>query len=221
MTCTAAAFKDIACATALSHLSVLGIAVPKPSDPVPPGTRSVILLGPKEPGFWNYLSSQPEFHDQSPDPVDRWSKRTICKLAEQFGGAAVFPFGGPPYAPFISWALYCGAAWTSPVSLLIHADAGLFLSFRGALALPYPVPPPASAKRPCDTCAGQPCATACPVNALQPDGYDLETCHRYLDTDAGQDCLDNGCAARRACPVSQSYNRQPAQSAHHMKAFHP
>jgi len=221
MTRTLATFEHIATGTSLSQLAILGIAAPKPDDPVPAGTRSIILLGPKEPGFWQYITRQPEFHDQSPDPVDRWSTRAISKLAEQFGGAAVFPFSGPPYAPFTSWALTCGTAWASPVGLLVHADAGLFLSFRGALALPYPVQVPASANRPCNTCAAKPCATACPVNALHPDGYDLETCHTYLDTPAGQDCLDNGCAARRACPVSQSYGRQPAQSAHHMKAFHP
>ena len=33
--------------------------------------------------------------------------------------------------------------------------------------------------------------------------------------------MDNGCRARRACPLSAGADREPAQSAHHMKAFHP
>ena len=154
--------------------------------------------------------------------MDRWSKRVVTGLAADFGGSAVLPFGGPPYSPFIAWALRSGRVWASPINMLVHDGAGLFLSFRGALCLPYQLDQPSPLPdKPCNTCAAKPCKAACPVNALGPEGYDLETCHGYLDTPAGQDCMKNGCAVRRACPVSQKYARLSEQSAHHMKAFHP
>ncbi|MBL4766963.1 MAG: ferredoxin, partial [Rhodobacteraceae bacterium] len=73
----------------------------------------------------------------------------------------------------------------------------------------------------CQSCHLHPCTTACPVDALSAThSYDIDACHAYLNTEAGQDCMTNGCAARRACPVSQRAGRVPEQSNLHMKAFH-
>lgn len=202
------------------YLDVFGVRAALPDDPVPDGTKSIVLLGPLEPGFWSHFTDQPEFSGQQSDPIDGWSSRVITQLAADLNGAAIFPFGGPPYAPFISWALRSGRAWNSPVSLLVHDTAGLFVSFRGAIALPYALPPALAGSSPCDSCAGQPCLTACPVVALTPTGYDLRTCHDYLETNPGRNCMDAGCAVRRACPLSKTYGRLTAQSAYHMKAFH-
>ena len=47
------------------------------------------------------------------------------------------------------------------------------------------------------------------------DGYDVAACHGFLDTAPGRDCLDRGCAVRRACPVGADL-RPEAQSAFHM-----
>ncbi len=202
------------------RLDVFGVLAALPDDPVPDGTKSIVLLGPREPGFWSHFTGQPEFSDQQPDPIGRWSSRVIMQLAADQNATAIFPFGGQPYAPFISWALRSGQAWNSPISLLVHDTAGLFVSFRGAIALPYALAPAVAVSSPCDSCEGQPCLTACPVGALTRDGYDLNACHGYLDTDAGRDCIEAGCAVRRACPLSKSYGRLAAQSAYHMKAFH-
>lgn len=204
------------------HLDVLGTVVPERDDPVPDGTKTVLLLGPREPGFWRNVATAPEFHDDLPDPMDRWSTRVISGLAGALGGAAVFPFGGPPYAPFIRWAQRSNRCWASPVTLLVHNTAGLMVSYRGALALPFSpdLAATATGAKPCDGCAAQPCLSACPVGALTGSGYDLDACHAYLDTPEGQDCMQNGCAVRRACPVSQTHARLPEHSAFHMRAFH-
>ena len=202
------------------HLGVFGITAAKADDPVPDGTLSIVLLGPHEPGFWPYVSNEAEFLDRRPDPMDRWSVRVITALASEIGGTAVFPFGGPPYAPFPAWAVRSGRAWSSPVSLLVHDTAGLLVSYRGALALPFVVEAANTSARPCDTCVGQPCLDACPVSALTSSGYDLSACHAFLDTSEGHDCMQRGCAVRRACPISRTYGRLPEQSTLHMKAFH-
>lgn len=212
-------------AMAAAHqLAVLGGFAAGPEDDLPRGTRTLLLLGPKEPGFWPHLTAQPEWasfqRGGGPDPIDRWSRRVIGRVACDLGGKALFPFGGPPWQPFYKWALRSGRCWDSPVRLLVHDAAGLFVSFRGALALKEAVALPPLPPRPCDTCADKPCLTACPVGALKGDGYDLPICHSYLDSDNGQDCMTNGCAVRRTCPLSLGYARMPEQSAYHMGQFH-
>jgi len=203
-----------------AHLDILGAFHPSPDDLAPEGCGTLVLLGPREPGFWKAFTNSPEWQDNAPDPMDRWSTRVITSLAEQSNATALFPFSGPPYLPFFRWALASGHAWQSPVSLLVHAQAGLMVSYRGALALPDRLElPPASAK-PCDTCTDQPCLIACPSGALTSAGYDVPKCHAFLDTDEGQTHLTSGCNVRRACPLSQSYGRVEEQSAYHMSIFH-
>ena len=200
------------------RLEVLGgFAVAEGEAGFPAGTRTLLMLGPLEPGFWAHLQSQPEWGE--PDPVDRWSRRVIGRIACDLGAKALFPFGGPPWHPFYQWALRTGRVWDSPVRLLVHAGQGLMVSFRGALALREVVEVPPPAVRPCEGCAA-PCLTACPAGALTGAGYDLPACHAFLDRPEGADCLSGGCLVRRACPVSQSYARLPEQSGYHMRQFH-
>jgi hypothetical protein len=200
-------------------LTVLGGVATDPGEPgLPPATRTLLLLGPGA-GFWPHMLAQPEWG--APHPVDRWSRRVIGRLACDLGAKALFPFGGPPYHPFYRWALRTGRIHESPVRLLVHDTQGLWVSFRGALALPQQVALPAAPPNPCLSCAGRPCLSACPPRALTGAGYDVPACHGFLDTPPGQGCLTGGCAVRRACPVSQVYDRMPGQSAWHMAHFHP
>lgn len=184
------------------------------------GGETIVLLGPYEPGFWRVFSASPEYQDGAPDPLDRWSKRVIGALAADWGGAALFPSDGPPYAPFLDWALASGQAWQSPIGMLVHARAGLMVSYRGAVRLPARHDLPALETSPCESCEGRPCLTACPVGALNSSQiYDVEACKAHITAPEGADCLASGCLARRACPVSRSYGRDPAQSGFHMRAF--
>lgn len=183
------------------------------------GDGTLVLLGPDEPGFWPHVTEAREFLDGAPDPLDRWSRRVISDIAHDLNGTAVFPFGDPP-RPFTAWALKGGACFVSPVTLLVHGQAGLFVSFRGAVLLTGCLPLPDAPPNPCDTCVGKPCLTACPVGALTQDGYDLDGCHAFLDTGPGQDCLSQGCAVRRSCPAGAGYFRLAEQSAYHMEHFH-
>lgn len=202
---------------AAHHLAVLGGFVCEDEDGLPAGTRTVLMLGPAEPGYWAHLQAQPEWGGA--DPVDRWSRRVIGGMACDLGAKALFPFGGPPYHPFYQWALRTGRVWDSPVRLLVQAEQGLMVSFRGVLALKQRVDLPAVAARPCDGCA-KPCLSACPAGALGAEGYDVPACRRFLDSAAGADCMNFGCAVRRACPLSAAYARLPEHSAYHMGQFH-
>ncbi len=197
-------------------LTILGGFHAQANDALPTGTQTLLMVGPAE-GFWAHITAQPEWGEA--DPVDRWSRRVIGTVACNLHAKALFPFGGPPYSPFQRWALRTGRMWQSPVRLLVHDVQGLFVSFRGALALKDRLDLPPAPPRPCNSCAA-PCLTACPVGALTDAGYDVPACHSYLNTAAGQTCMTDGCIVRRTCPVSQGYARIPEQSAYHMRQFH-
>jgi hypothetical protein len=198
------------------HLAVFGALALHPGEVA--GMQSLVLLGPQEPGFWAHFTATPEYRDGARDPMNRWSGRVIGALAETLGGRALFPFGGPPWQPFTDWARRSGRAWPSPVGLLVHDVAGLMVSYRGALAFAHALDLPPAMPAPCETCAGQPCRSACPVGALDPGAYDVPACKADLDR-PGNDCRARGCAVRRACPVSRGYGRTEAQSAFHMGYF--
>ena len=183
---------------------------------------SLILLGTAG-ACWPAFTASPEHLDGNPDPVDRWSLRVIGRLAQRFVASAHFPFGGPPYTPFVNWALASGQAFTSPSQMMVQDQVGLMISFRGALhfAEEIDIPPPLRGPSPCDTCAYKPCLTACPVSAfVDGEPYQLQACHQHLDRAEGATCRTQGCLARRACPLSLGANRDFLQSSHHMRYFH-
>lgn len=186
-----------------------------PSDGLNHENGTLVLLGPDEPAFWPMFIQTPEYNDGVPDPMDRWSRRTIDGIATHANGAAYYPFGGEPFLPFYTWALRTGHAWASPFGFLVHKNAGLFASYRGAVwvAKDHPLQ---AAIQPCLICDA-PCKTACPVDAFA-QGYDVAACKSHLNTSHGASCLSDGCKARRACPVGAGL-RLPAQAAFHMEAF--
>ena len=194
-------------------LDLLGVAT---TGPLPGGIATLALLGPGT-GFWSVFTDSAEYADGRAHPMDRWSARVIGALAQTCGAQPFFPFGANPPHPFYHWALATGRVWSSPVRLLVHDRAGLWVSFRGALGFAARWDKPAPTARPCDDFPA-PCLRACPAGALDAQGYDVPRCHDWLAT--GGACLTQGCLVRAACPMSQTHDRPRAQSEFHMRAFH-
>jgi hypothetical protein len=145
----------------------------------------------------------------------------IGDLAEAWGARALFPFGGLPHLPFVAWAKRAEPVAESPLGILIHPDYGLWHAYRGALAFAeaLALPPRAERPRPCDTCADQPCLSACPVDAFTAEGYDVSACADHLAAPAGADCMAEACRARRACPIGRDTIYVPEQARFHMTHF--
>lgn len=220
---SAPSYQEIERAAKHRDLAVLGALHPRHSPVQDLTGGTLVLLGLLGPECWTRITGAPEFSDAATDPLDRWSKRIIDALATDTGATAHYPFGGPPYTPFINWALASGRAFTSPSHMLVHDTVGMMISYRGALHLQQEIdlPPPPMAQSPCDSCVARPCLSTCPVQALVAGGpYGVTACHSHLDTPEGAPCLENGCLARLACPLSQGASRDPVQSAHHMSYFH-
>lgn len=202
-------------------LEIMGAQLSRESGAKELQDGTLILLGTGA-SFWPVMKDAPEWLDKQPHPIDRWSTRIVGALGEALRAQVFFPFGGPPYTPFIDWALKSGRTFSSPVGALVHDTVGMMISFRGALHFPYEmeIPSPSGAS-PCTDCPA-PCTTSCPVEALNTHSfYNVEACHSFLDRPEGASCMSQGCKARLACPLSAGAGRDTEQTAHHMKAFHP
>ncbi len=199
---------------------------PEPDDRVPAladgqAAGTLFVIGNAGPAMWQAFAASPEAADGAADPLNRWSERLLMALVAAHGGHALFPFGGPPYRPFVAWAKRAAPVRESPLGMLIHPEYGLWHAYRGALAFAgrHALPPADPRPVPCDSCADKPCLTTCPVRAFGPYGYDTDACVGHIRGPQGEDCMDLGCRARRACPVGRGYLYDPKQAAFHMRAF--
>ena len=183
--------------------------------------KPLILIGHAGSSFWPHFSAWRETQPETlANPLDAWSESVIGPIAETLGGEALFPWQ-KPHHPFQQWAMAATGMKPSPLGILIHPVYGLWHAFRGAILFDADVliQAPEILNHPCDTCAGKPCLSACPVSAFSSDGYDVAACRAHLVGGAGNECMEGGCLARRACPVGREFMYDDAQMAFHMRAF--
>lgn len=197
-------------------LGVVGRFRPSDEDGAPEGTGEVALIGSASSSMWTVFRQSPEYRDDRPDPLDRWSRRVISGIARQTGGHALFPFGGPPWQPFLRWAARGEGAVSSPVAMQVSPTRGLWMSYRGALAYRDPcIVDEHAPGSPCLDCAA-PCRNACPVDAFAGGQYDVARCVAHITSPDGREC-ETGCLARIACPAGTPPPKE--QRAFHMKSF--
>ncbi|ADZ68664.1 hypothetical protein [Polymorphum gilvum] len=190
-----------------------------------PSARTLLLVGNAGPALWRAFERAPENADGAPDPLDRYTRRVLGAVAREVGCIAVFPFDGPPWRPFQSWALAAGGFSQSPLGVLAHMTFGPWAGFRAALLSsepwrePWPGPTDPDRPGPCVDCADKPCLSACPVGAISLDGgYDVPACRAHLAKNPDADCFA-GCLARRACPVGRAFRHGAEQARLHMASF--
>jgi hypothetical protein len=178
--------------------------------------KTVLIIGNAGPAMWRKFS-----HIEGTGALDDWTRRILDPIAAMFGAQAIYPFDGPPYAPFLTWAEKAERVYASPIGMTIHGEYGLWHAYRGAFVFAenLDVPPRVGSTSPCLNCADQPCMSACPVDAFVPTRYDVESCAAHLREPVGADCMAQGCRARRACPVGQNFRYTSAQAGFHMNAF--
>jgi hypothetical protein len=226
MIAVATGLEELARALEGAGVALRGAFHPSPEDNVPPFAHdtpilTLVLLGWTGGDQWPIFAASPEAHDGVPDPLNRWSKRLIDGIAAEFGAVALYPFDGPPWLDFQSWALKAEPVHRSPLGMLIHPQWGLWHSYRGALGFRQQLElgPPSTAPHPCEQCADRPCLSACPVSAFAADRpYDYAACLQYLEGD-GEDCRTRSCLARRACPVAADKRYSESQASFHMRAM--
>ena len=185
------------------------------------GQRSLVLIGLAGQQGWHSYAASSEAQDGAPDPLDRFSRRVIGGLARDCGGTAFYPFGGPPHWPFQRWAQRAEVLHPSPLGLLIHPRYGLWHSYRGAIAFAeaLALPELERTQSPCDACSAKPCRNTCPVGAFSQAGYAVDTCADWLRGAGSETCMQQGCLARRACPVGADFAHAPEQARFGMRAY--
>ncbi len=192
-----------------------------PETPAPAG--SLIIIGNAGEAMWKAFSAGPEYTKGAAGdhPLNAWTERVLGQVARDLGVGVVYPFGGPPYYPFQRWAQKADTVFASPIGPLIHPVYGLWHAYRGALLIPerVAIPSQQAVEHPCESCPDKPCLTTCPVSAFTEQGYDVPHCVGYLESADGGDCIDQGCRARRACPVGTRYHYASAQAAFHQQHF--
>jgi epoxyqueuosine reductase QueG len=195
----------------------LGWFAPRPEDRVPEDAKFVILIGNAGPAMFTRFAKERDIRSAK---IDEWTETTLSTLAASLDARAVFPFS-KPHLPFLSWAKRAGSGFTSPLGLNIHPTYGLWHAYRAALLfrVAFDLPRAAAAGHPCESCAGKPCLSACPVRAFSIAGYDTRTCATHLRSQQGTPCMSGGCLARHACPVGQAHAYHPVQAQFFMKAF--
>lgn len=217
-------FAAIRDAAEAEGLSLTGWFHPGSEDKAPEGAETMLLFGYSGPALWAAFQASREASDGDRHGLDRWSKRIITSLAERFGGEALFPFGGPPYQPFIRWTYAGEPIHQSKLGMSIHPERGLWSGWRGAIALPERLALPdrfhsdPTGAPLCEPCPA-PCLSACPVGAFTAAGYDTVACRAHLNSPEGAPCRAAGCLARRACPVGREYAQSAEQAAFHLDAF--
>ncbi|MBS27996.1 MAG: hypothetical protein CL566_03595 [Alphaproteobacteria bacterium] len=194
---------------------------PGPEDGVPGDPGTLILVGNAGPAMWEAFTADRAAYADRPNPLDAWVSDKLSPVAAAAGAKPLFPFGGPPHLPFQRWAQKAEPVYPSPLRVLIHPEFGLWHAYRGALAFAeaLDLPPRDGRPSPCETCADKPCLSACPVGAFDGDVYGVPACVGHIWTPAGADCMEQGCRARRACPVGPGYVYVPDQAGFHMRAF--
>ena len=176
--------------------------------------RYLALIGLVGPGAWDEFVKVAK---DVKDPFDSWTREIIDPWAAQYGGEVYYPFTGPPFHPFQSWALKVGGVFPSPLGPLLDKVYGLWHSYRAAVVLPFTLdlPPAYIGPSPCDECSDKPCLKACPSQVIKlGEPYNLKAC---LTTDA---CRNTGCLVRQACPIGREYAYSPSQQRFHMRAFY-
>ncbi len=199
-------------------MAVRGGVHPSDADNVPVAGLTAIVVGNTGGSFWDRFRAR-EHH--MADPLDDWTRRQLNAAAADLKATIVFPFGGPPYHPIMQWAQNAEAVYPSLYGPLIHPKLGLWHAYRGLLVFAERLDLPARTPHanPCTTCDGNPCLSACPVGAVTQSAFARDTCAEYLAGDEGRDCMQNGCAARRACPIGAGHRYPSDQIQFHMQAF--
>jgi len=172
--------------------------------------------------FWQaFENARENSRKEHKNPLENWTRLALTKIANDLDAAVIFPFDGPPYIPILTWAQKAEPVYPSPFGPLIHPVFGLWHAYRGVLLFADKLALPAFKKQvsPCVGCAGEPCISTCPVDAIDAGNFNIETCTKFMASAKGNACLQKGCLARRACPIGQDHIYEPTQAEFHLQAF--
>ncbi len=194
----------------------------------------LVLLGHGGRRLWDKLQA---FGMKTADPVDHYSLTIARQFIERYLDNAphliLYPLTDYP-VPLTQLGELAGWSRPAPIGLGVNPAYGVWFAYRATFLVnsnrlsvtgnqspnsgyrtPFTEYRSPAADRPCASCAGKPCLTACPARAVRPDPqqFDIFTCVRYrLENNSA--CADR-CLARLACPVAPEHRYSLAQIRYH------
>ena len=211
-------YRAVVAAVERTGLRIRGGFHPEAADAVPrlrtgEEAATLILVGNVGSSLWEGFAGSGHA-GRSEHPLDEWSREVVSALARECGAEPLFPFGGPPFLPFIRWAERADTVWPSVMGPLIHPPFRPVACVSGALSFARRVdlPPrePAGA-RPCDECPDRPCLIPCPVGAVRDGAFDAAGCAAWLGGSAAVRVPRSG-VPRPACVPGRPRVRLPARA---------
>jgi len=181
---------------------------------------TTILIGNVGSQLWKPFANEIDW--SNPHPLDHWTKLKLDPIANTFKAKVIYPFVGPDYAPFQTWAMKADCVYPSPVGPLIHPDYGLWHAYRAAFTFEGQLADLSNRDTrpsPCEACVEKPCISACPVHAFDEGNFDASICMDHISSKEGIVCAYNGCRSRLACPVGEEYSYCEEQMRFHMKKY--
>ncbi len=185
-----------------------------------PGCRSVVVVASSGRALWNAfvadLRAHPEHLTGEAHPLDAFVVRSLARLdpepdpERRWVRCAAEP---EMFVDFRPLAADAGLGWTSRVGLLLHPEAGLWISLRAACFTieALPVSRALVGEGPCGDCPA-PCEPACPGGAVGDDGWSVAACARFHQESRG---CHGRCDARLACPVGAGHAHGLLQHHYH------
>lgn len=188
-------------------------------EQLPQSAKTLIMIGNIGSALWATAGEYIR-HSTRQHPLDHWTRSHLDGLADRVSAQVIYPFDGPPFAPFQRWAMRCESVAPSPIGPLIHPDYGLWHAYRAAFVFDTEIelPEKEDTASPCDACLDKPCTNRCPVAALGPQGYNVPACSAHLATPDNR-CMEHSCLARLACPIGREYVYSIEMGQFHMEKF--
>ena len=186
-------------------------------EPRAPGARALLVIGNGGRAFWDRFRAHAAL--DGPDPLDRYTRAVVVEATQPIAaGSYHYPGDEGDALDFQALAHAAGIATPSLLGLLVHPVYGPWMALRAAITLPEMVdlPRPADGFDPCPTCSERPCMAACPVGAVDRDGWSAARCvaHRV----AAADHCASGCGARIACVLGPEHRYPDDALAYHQAA---
>ena len=193
--------------------------VPEPwrTRHVHPTCQGTLIVGNAGRGLWPHFQASPEARLRR-NPLDRYTRRIfeqVCASREPGARLAMYTDKrDETYLPLMALGQRTGFGVPSRLGLLVHPVYGPWVSIRGVLFLPYPVPFAEPAPfDPCPACPA-PCARACHGQVVTADGVDPRACFR---TKILKPACRAACDARSACCIGPEHAFSHEQIAHHSR----
>lgn len=204
---------------AAQGLNVTGVTSAAGNERHLPGARSAMVVASAGEAMWDSFLEAVQRDPallEAEHPLEAFVRGVVASADPEPGAERTWVFADvrqQDVPDFQSLAIRAGLGWRSRLKLVLHPRFGPWQALRAVMVTTAELPQagPLPGEGPCNGCS-RPCASACPAGALNSGELSWRRCLAYR---ALVRRCDQGCAARRACPVGEGYRYSSQQLRYH------